>query len=450
MGDHIGVDELRVWLRFGYAFPQGPSDDSISAYEGGLSRSQVAAAESQATFRGILDVECPYSQRHYEASFALRPWWSVTRAACWLGHAPAQLQIMEYEPIEWDDVLKEPFVVTNNLMVRKGFCRKANFAIQMRRHVQKCGPKCPLAAGIPDSAVIDTVPVFHDRPKWLDFAAAMADALSDADDMMSRNRDDGATLWILKPSLANKAAEICIVRSVEEVEAALRTWRDIGQWVLQRYVEKPLLVGGGRKFHLRVYALANGALDAYVFSEALVLMAVEPFAQSANDTSARHSHITNTCVGTEHGGFLEERFVRTLSELPQLLVDEGAVADVAEGAKRVAALTEGIHASVAHAFDAFYGGMHGYQALPNAFELYGLDFLVDTDWQLYLLEANPTPDIKQTGSRLDPVISDLIEGTVRVAVDSRFPPPAGVTPPSASPLARDWVRVYGKAWPATR
>ena len=47
---------------------------------------------------------------------------------------------------------------------------------------------------------------------------------------------------------------------------------DLREWVLQRYIERPLLVGG-RKFHLRAYALCVGSLSAYVFSEGLALFA---------------------------------------------------------------------------------------------------------------------------------------------------------------------------------
>lgn len=447
------MDELRVALRYAAAGVHAQQQHAAPAPHADVPGAGSPGAHEGARYVGVVDVECAYSQRHWAAAFARRPWWAVCTAAEWAagggggGSRPAvpPLQIREYEPLHWDDVLAGA-VTTNNFMVRKGLCRKANFAAQMQRHVLKCGAGCPLARGLPETAVIDTVPALHGRPAWLDLGAAMADALSDADDLIERTRRDaGAALWILKPSLANKGAEIHLVRGADEVEAAVRAWRDVGQWVLQEYVARPLLLAGGRKFHLRVYALADGALDVHVFGEALVLCAVEPYGPAAGDPTARHAHITNTCVGAEHGGFLEAAHVRTLSELPALLVEAGACASDADAARRVGALVAGVHASVAHVFDSFFGGMHGYQALPSAFELYGLDFLVDEAWRLLLLEANPTPDIRQSGSRLDPVIADLLEGAVRIGVDGRFPPPAGAAPPP--PLRHGWARVYSRAWP---
>jgi uncharacterized membrane protein len=62
-----------------------------------------------------------------------------------------------------------------------------------------------------------------------------------------------------------------------------------------------------------------------------------------------------------------------------------------------------------------------FMALPNCFELFGFDFLVDSSLNCFILEANAGPDLKNTGSRLDYVIISLIEGIMANAVDSFFP-----------------------------
>eukprot|EP01034_Spumella_vulgaris_P045608 gene45608-56821_t len=38
--------------------------------------------------------------------------------------------------------------------------------------------------------------------------------------------------------------------------------------------------------------------------------------------------------------------------------------------------------------------------MANCYELYGLDFMVDNNMAVSLLEVNPGPDFKQTGDRL--------------------------------------------------
>ena len=62
-----------------------------------------------------------------------------------------------------------------------------------------------------------------------------------------------------------------------------------------------------------------------------------------------------------------------------------------------------------------------FQTLPNAFEIYGVDFLVDQNLEVWLLEVNAYPDFKQTGpDHRDLVVGGLFEQVVRVAVRPFF------------------------------
>lgn len=62
--------------------------------------------------------------------------------------------------------------------------------------------------------------------------------------------------WILKPSTLNKGAALAFGEGFEPLRKAIHESPDIREWVLQEYVERPLLVQG-RKFHLRAYVLAG-------------------------------------------------------------------------------------------------------------------------------------------------------------------------------------------------
>jgi len=252
---------------------------------------------------------------------------------------------------------------------------------------------------------------FHARPAWLDLRSALTEALFEAEEKLSA---DPGTPWILKPSITNKGAGIVIVKSLEEVEAAVCEERDVGQWVLQRYVQNTLLLPisscGRHKFHIRLYAVAVGALEVHCFREALLLIAPSPY---TSDTSRTSSHITNTVVSIASEDFVEDIHVRCLSELPTML---GGGAEVGE---RASTLFSRMLSIVAHCFAAMEGKTGGFQPLPTSWELYGVDFLVREDWSPVLLEFNPTPDVKQTGSRLDGVIEGMFDGLLKVALDSR-------------------------------
>jgi tubulin--tyrosine ligase len=64
-----------------------------------------------------------------------------------------------------------------------------------------------------------------------------------------------------------------------------------------------------------------------------------------------------------------------------------------------------------------------HKPLPNAFELFGVDFMVtceNSKLLLHLLEINSEPAIELTGARLTWILEDLFVGIARVAVGPRL------------------------------
>jgi hypothetical protein len=370
----------------------------------------------------LVRCDCAYASSQWRAAFFRRPHWDllpadtpqsdIARAAIWID---------EYEQLDWGSILSPPYRIASSFCVRKGLGRKGAMAERLGAHIPRC-EACPLLRQLPETALIDTYTAFHARPAWLDARSALSEALSDAEDVVSAG---GPTArWILKPSITNKGAGIVFCADFDAVKAAVCAERDVCSWVLQRYEPSPLLLnpiggggGNGHKFHVRLYVLAVGALEVYVFKEALLLFAAVPFAGAAFDDAA--AHITNSCVGVGHAQWRERDMVRSLSELPALLERDGVVPNEAEGRAWAARAFRDMSTAVAHAFAALEGDVAGYMPAPLCFELYGVDFLLTQDGRAVLLEFNPTPDIAQTGVRLNPVIETLIESAMKIAVDAR-------------------------------
>lgn len=348
-------------------------------------------------------------------------------------------------------------VITNNFCVRKGLGRKAGLAKALGNHCTRCTClPCPIVTAVPRTLIIDSTSIFINRPKWLDYRSAVAECLYEVDDMISEALDkysstsnNGGTkpLWILKPSITNKGADIHIVSSFEEVKHYITSLPELGQWVLQEYVSNPLLlhlpvlsstqVDNGHKFHLRVYVVAVGALSVFVYPETLVLIAPQVYDQ--HNPSNIGAHITNTCVGVDDKSFTETLHVRCLSELPSILYQGATVQKLTNDHRNISSLKEAtqivdkiykdICSIVAHTFAAMEGDVGGYMPIPRCYELYGVDFLVTSDadpneetyyYTVKLLEYNPSPDIKQTGNRLDYIIENMMNGVISLTIDQRI------------------------------
>ncbi len=241
--------------------------------------------------------------------------------------------------------------------------------------------------------------------------------------------------WVLKPSLARGGAEVSVVgvggeEGVREVQRRVAAYPDAAQWVLQRYVERPLLVHGKRKFHARIYVVCVDALRVGVYREGLVLVAPRRFdasrAFASPEACADSSvHITNTCFARERLGdrrFEASGLIHLFSSLDALVGRP-----VAETAWR------GIRATVAALFASLRGNVGRYTpAGLGSFELYGLDFLLSDSGHPWLLEVNAGPDLRQTGHALLPFMHKLARDLCELVLDpparTHPSPPAKITP----------------------
>ena len=68
-------------------------------------------------------------------------------------------------------------------------------------------------------------------------------------------------------------------------------------------------------------------------------------------------------------------------------------------------ILDDVHRITAELFAAFENEYTVFSPMTNCFELYGLDFMVDDQLNVSLLEVNPGPDFQQTGDRLRNVIA---------------------------------------------
>jgi len=176
-------------------------------------------------------------------------------------------------------------------------------------------------------------------------------------------------------------------------------------------------------------------------------------ASGASGSEHRADRHVSSLVAKQVLDFDESKFVRTFSELPTMLAEErsginngdgggglrssardadpaatgistGVSSGVsplhlAAGAKDASLLYGRMRGAVTRFFESFRGETGGFMPLPNGFELFGIDFLVDQDMNPWLLEFNPGPDLKQTGGRLQPFMQQMVKEMLDVALWDR-------------------------------
>lgn len=70
-------------------------------------------------------------------------------------------------------------------------------------------------------------------------------------------------LWLLKPANMNQGRGIEIIRNLRELKASMGAKPAHSQWVLQKYIERPMLYKE-RKFDIRVWVLVTDSAEVFI------------------------------------------------------------------------------------------------------------------------------------------------------------------------------------------
>jgi tubulin---tyrosine ligase len=406
----------------------------------------------------FLDIDEPYTRQVIENELKRRRRFNIINGPG-NGMDPVTVpnncsfQWSEYERIDWDAVNHNNHKASS-YMIRKGLSRKAQLAFYTHLYICK-NPQSVLKDAIPKTITFDTWTVFDDSSQTTagcagglaDIISGCSGSLLSSSDVNQRRRldkclvdikdvieqgekmyelssstylpdtktssHDNYPVWILKGSTVNKGIGIYIIHTYEQVVDHCWTDSDIREWVLQRYIDRPLLLNK-RKFHIRVYVMAVSAIQVYVYKECLVLCSGSTYRY--NDTSNLLSHITNTAYQAIDKNFDENECILLWNEndIVPLLLKDGKCRTYNEASERIQQVFSDIVTITGELFGAYKNELGVFTPIDGCFEHYGLDFIVDSNWQVYLLEVNPGPDFKQTGFRLQKTIERLMSSTIDV------------------------------------
>lgn len=348
-------------------------------------------------------------------------------------------QYCAYERLDFERALFNPSTsLMNAYVIRKALIRKHYLSATVAHWISKH----------PGSVLRNHFKLASEFE--LDFAEFLDDALLEEyelRDSLEKNKErpgNEKEWWILKPGMSDRGQGIRLFSTEDQLREIFEGWEvndpddesgsenekdpedqdvngvivsQLRHFIAQPYIDPPLLLpsSSNRKFHIRTYVLAVGSLKVYVFKEMLALFAAKQYCppwEVEDEVADLARHLTNTCF--QEGGSANEGSVRRFWQLDDHV--PGLSPDWKEKVfDQICAVTGEVFEAAAR------GMMIHFQTLPNAFELFGVDFLVDHAGNAWLLELNAFPDFAQTGEDLkEVVVGRLFEETVDVAVKPFF------------------------------
>ena len=186
--------------------------------------------------------------------------------------------------------------------------------------------------------------------------------------------------------------------------------------ILQKYIEKPLLYYG-RKCDMRIWVLLSHQMKVFVFKEGHLKTCSAKF--DINNNKDAFVHITNYSFQKHCDNF--QKF-ELGNEVPfydfQKFLDKFCPEDKKISVEKdiMSKIKEIVMLSLNSVKEKINQNNRNF-----CFEIFGYDFMLDSQFNVYLIEINMNPGIEISSPWINVIIPRMIDDALRLTIDSIFP-----------------------------
>lgn len=204
-------------------------------------------------------------------------------------------------------------------------------------------------------------------------------------------------MWILKPDDLNGGTGITVHQDYESIIQAYKSsWAR--KMIIMKYIENPLTINS-RKMDIRQFVLVTdwNPLQVWAYKESYVRIAVANYDPNTTDTE---SHLTN--IPAEDNRISQVEFKKELAKNygPNAWDDK---------------VYPGLKESIKGTAKAFQNKI---EHRKNSFEMFGYDYMLDDQLNVWLIEANRRPHLGTHGLPFKKeLVQRLKSDIVKVVVD---------------------------------
>ena len=213
-------------------------------------------------------------------------------------------------------------------------------------------------------------------------------------------------LWILKPAGKSRGRGIHLTTHLAEILEISRKTEQM--WVVQKYVENPLLVNG-KKFDIRQWSLITqwNPLAVWYYQDCYLRFTLRDYAPDR--LTDRLAHLTNNSIAKKGKEFED---VKDETMMSSAEFDEYMQGQWGRNFQEIQAQMKKIVYWTLSCCQDFVGDRE------NSFELVGFDFLIDGNFKVWLLEVNCSPDLSYSTGTTEKLVKQMMPDFVKVLIDA--------------------------------
>jgi tubulin monoglycylase TTLL3/8 len=248
--------------------------------------------------------------------------------------------------------------------------------------------------------------IIKNGAKFNDYIDHVSNILEELKKKLPQYKLNGShNIWILKPSNLSRGRGVTCVDSLEPIEQSLMGTNDTGV-VVQKYIENPLIIYN-RKFDIRQWVLVTSLspLVIWMWKEPYIRFGAEDYA--LEDINNIYSHLTNNSISKHSQKYKNDtKFNEDMWTCHQFsqYIGEEKYAQIFEKMKNAIICS-------------FYAAHHEIKKRENSHELFGYDFMIDEDMNVFLIEVNASPALDYSTKITENAVKTMVKDLIEIIID---------------------------------